>query len=67
MQNQTLYGGKYILGTEYIYDYGLKKNIPKNVHDITRTRMSYSIVATNIRKSIPKSMVSGIIGFADQL
>jgi hypothetical protein len=67
MQNQTLYGGKYILGTDYIYDYGLKKNIPKNVHDITRTRMSYSIVATNIRKSIPKSMVSGIIGFADQL
>jgi hypothetical protein len=67
MQNQTLYGGNYILGTDYIYDYGLKKNIPKNVHDITRTRMSYSIVATNIRKSIPKSMVSGIIGFADQL
>jgi hypothetical protein len=67
MQNQTLYGGKYILGTDYIFDYGLKKNIPKNVHDITRTRMSYSIVATNIRKSIPKSMVSGIIGFADQL
>ena len=67
MQNQTLYGGKFIIGTEYIFDYGLKKNIPKNVHDLSRTRMSYSVMATNIRRMIPKSMVSGIIGFADQL
>jgi hypothetical protein len=67
MQNQTLYGGCYILGTEYIYDYGVKKNIPKNVHDLSRTRMSYSVMASNIRRMIPKSMVSSIIGFADQL
>ena len=67
MQNQTLYGGRFIIGTEYIFDYGVKKNIPKNVHDLTRTRMSYSVVATNIRRMIPKSMVSSIIGFADQL
>lgn len=67
MQNSTLYGGKFVLGTEYIFDYGLKKNIPKNVHDLTRTSMSYSAIATNIRRMIPKSMVSGIIGFADQL
>jgi len=67
MQNTTLYGGKYILGTDYLFDYGLKKNIPKNVHDLTRTQMSYSAIATNIRRMIPKSMVSGIVGFADQL
>jgi len=67
MQNQTLYGGKFIIGTEYIFDYGVKKNIPKNVHDLSRTKMSYSVMATNIRRMIPKSMVSGIIGFADQL
>ena len=67
MQNSTLYGGKFVLGTEYLFDYGLKKNIPKNVHDLTRTSMSYSAIATNIRRMIPKSMVSGIIGFADQL
>lgn len=67
MQNQTLYGGRYILGTEYIFDYGVKKNIPKNVHDLSRTKMSYSVMATNIRRMIPKSMVSSIIGFADQL
>ena len=67
MQNATLYGGCFIVGTNYIYNYGLKKNVPKNIHDISRTRMSYSVVATNIRRMIPKSMVSGVIGFADQL
>jgi hypothetical protein len=67
MQNQTLYGGKFIIGTDYLFDYGVKKNIPKNAHDLSRTKMSYSVMATNIRRMIPKSMVSGIIGFADQL
>jgi len=67
MQNATLYGGCFIVGTDYIYNYGLKKNVPKNVHDLSRTRMSYSAVATNIRRMIPKSIVSGVIGFADQL
>ena len=67
MQNATLYGGCFIIGTNHIYNYGLKKNVPKNVHDISRTRMSYSAVATNLRRMIPKSIVSGVIGFADQL
>ena len=34
MENQTVYGGSYIYGTDMIYDYGMKKNIPKNVHDL---------------------------------
>ena len=67
MNNATVYGGIYITGTEYIFNYGQKNNVPKNIHDLTRARMSYSVVATNIRNMIPKSLVSGIIGFADQL
>jgi hypothetical protein len=50
-----------------IYNYGLKKNIPRNVHDITRARLSYSAVAVNLRRLQPKSMVGSVIGFADQL
>jgi len=63
----TLYGGSYIVGTNKIYGYGMKNNQPRNIHDITRTRLSYSAVAVNMRRMIPKSMVSGIVGFADQL
>tara|TARA_R110000796_G_scaffold66718_2_gene153271 strand:- start:1809 stop:4247 length:2439 start_codon:yes stop_codon:yes gene_type:complete len=67
MSNASVYGGTLIVGTDHIYNYGPKKNIPKNVHDISRARLSYSIVATNIRGMIPKSMVSSVIGFADML
>ena len=67
MNNATVYGGVYIVGTEDIYNYGQKTNVPKNIHDLTRARMSYSVVATNIRNMIPKSLISSVIGFADQL
>ena len=50
-----------------MFGYGIKKNIPKNVHDITRARLSYSVVSTNLRRMMPKSLVSSVISFADQL
>ena len=67
MKNATVYGGIYIVGTDFMFNYGVQKNIPKNVHDIARARLSYSCVATNLRGMIPKSMVSSIIGFGDML
>lgn len=50
-----------------IFNYGMSKNIPKNVHDISKAKLSYSAVATNIRDMIPKSMVDSCTGFADML
>ena len=67
MSYTTVYGGSFIVGTNLIYNYGMKKNIPRNVHDITRARLSYSAVAVNLRRLQPKSMVGSVIGFADQL
>ena len=67
MDVETLYGGCYIVDSKKIFNYGRMKNIPKNVHDISRAELSYSIACTNIRRMIPKSLVGGITGFADQL
>lgn len=67
MSNATVYGGSYVMGCEKVFDYGIKKNLPKNIHDISRTNLSYSVVATNLEGNIPKSMVDSCIGFADQL
>ena len=67
MDIMCLYGGMYVEGCDMLLNYGKKNNQPRNIHDLSRTTLSYSIVATNIRKMMPKSMVSGIIGFADQL
>ena len=67
LESASVYGGCYVLGTEYLFDYGKKQNIPKNIHDITRTNLSYSVCATNLLEMTPKSMVDSCIGFADQL
>ena len=49
------------------FNYGQQENIPKNVHDMIKTTLSYSIVCTNIRRMMPKSLVGSVTGFADQL
>ena len=67
MEYQTVYGGCYVPGIQQVFNYGMKKNVPKNVHDISKCRLSYSVTTTNLRRMMPKSLVSGIIGFADQL
>ena len=67
MEISTVYGGSYILGCDYLFNYGRSKNIPKNIHDISKARLSYSVVSTNIRNMIPKSMVDSCVGFADML
>ena len=67
MEIATVYGGLYVMGTDYICNYGLTTNVPRNKHDISKARMSYSVVATNMRGMMPKSMVDSCIGFADML
>ena len=67
MEMQMLYGGTYVLGTNHIVNYGKSANVPKNVHDLSRCRLSYSPVATNLMDNMPKSMVDSCIGFADML
>ena len=67
LEVETVYGGIYLMGCDYVINYGIKTNIPKNIHDLSRASLSYSIVATNLENMIPKSMVDSCIGFADQL
>ena len=63
----NVYGGFYVMGCEYIFDYGMKSNMPRNMHDLSRTNLSYSVVATNLDNMLPKSMIGSTKGFADML
>ena len=67
MEIVNVYKGYFVLGTDYLFGYGRMHNVPKNIHDISKARMSYSVVATNMTEMMPKSMVSSCIGFADML
>ena len=67
MEVECVYGGSYVLNTKHLFGYGKKMNIPKNAHDISKAKLSYSVSATNLRDMVPKSMVDSCIGFADML
>ena len=67
LENETVYGGYYVLGCDKLFSYGMKTNIPKNLYDLSKANLSYSVVATNMDNMMPKSMVNSCIGFADQL
>ena len=68
MEISTVYGGSYIMGgSNIVFNYGMTKNVPKNIHDLSKCRLSYSVVATNMRNMMPKSMVDSCTGFADML
>lgn len=67
MEIVNVYKGYFVIGTDYLFGYGRMHNVPKNIHDISKARMSYSVVATNMTDMMPKSMVSSCVGFADML
>lgn len=67
MEVSTVYGGSYVMGAGKIFNYGMAKNVPKNVHDLSKCRLSYSVTATNMIDMMPKSMVDSCTGFADML
>ena len=67
LEVSTVYGGSYVLGCDHLFGYGKTKNVPKNIHDISKATLSYSVTATNIRNMMPKSMVNSCVGFADML
>lgn len=63
----NVYGGVYVLGCGYMFDYGMKTNMPRNMYDLSKTNLSYSVVATNLDNMVPKSMIGSTKGFADML
>jgi len=67
LENANVYGGMLVIGSDFLINYGKKHNMPRNMHDISRTNLSYSVCSTNILDMMPKSMVDSCIGFADQL
>lgn len=67
MDCMVLYEGSYVIGSDYLYNYGPSSNMPKNIHDLSSCDLSYSAVAVNIRNYMPKSLVDSCTGFADML
>jgi hypothetical protein len=64
---KVVYSGKWIIGTDFVINYGLAKNMMRNKSNLTETKLSYVIYAPGTHKMVNKSMVERMIPFADQI
>ena len=64
---KAVYKGKYIIGTDYVFDYGRAENMVREKSNLSETQLSYCIIAPNMRNMRIKSIVERMIPFADQI
>tara|TARA_R100000664_G_scaffold34245_1_gene55681 strand:- start:2240 stop:4651 length:2412 start_codon:yes stop_codon:yes gene_type:complete len=64
---KVVYSGKYIVGSDYIFDYKLMENMMRPNSNLTETKLSYIIYAPNMHKMSFTSMVRRMMPFADQI
>tara|TARA_R100000008_G_C3583311_1_gene170198 strand:- start:189 stop:2600 length:2412 start_codon:yes stop_codon:yes gene_type:complete len=64
---KSVYAGKYIVGSDYIFDYKRADNMMRPKSNLAETRLSYVIYAPNMHKMSFTSMVSRMMPFADQI
>ena len=64
---KVVYSGKWIVGTDFLINYGLAKNMMRNKSNLTETKLSYVIYAPGTHRMINKAMVERMVPFADQI
>ena len=67
MDYEVTYSGIGVIGHDNVFNYCKDQNMPRNMHDISRTNMRYFPVAIELRNMLPSGIPSKIRGFADQL
>lgn len=61
------YGGYKIVGQDIIFDYGAKKNVPRNPEYPNNAELSFKVVAPNLYKNEHTSMLKRMKPFADDM
>ena len=64
---ENVYGGFWVVGSDYIFNYGLKSNMPRKNGDLTKTSLSFKGYITNFYRQNNKSLVERMIPHADQM
>lgn len=67
MDYEVTYSGLGVIGFDQVYNYGKDQNMPRNMHDISRTCLRYHPVAIQLRDMMPTSIPSKTRGDADML
>ncbi len=66
---EVVYKGKWIIGTDYIYDYGLATNMKRtmDVKKLGKTDLSFHVVASSFDKMATKGITEDLIPIADEI
>ena len=64
---EMIYKGKWVIGTEFLFDYGTAENIVRPKSQLEKALMPYCVYAPNIINMNNKGMVERMIPFADQI
>jgi len=68
-QWEVIYKGKWIVGTDYIYDFGPATNMKRSmdIKKISKTDLSYHVVAASFDKMVAKGITEDLIPVADEI
>jgi hypothetical protein len=61
------YSGKWIIGTEYIYDYGKAKNQIRAKSSLHKTKLDFIIYSPNLNRKTNQSLCERMIPFGNQI
>ena len=61
------YSGKWIVGTEIVFDYGKAKNQVRAKSSLSKTKLDYIIYTPNMNRKINKSLCERMIPFGNQI
>ena len=64
---EMMYKGKWVVGTDFMFDYGVADNIVRPKSNLSKALMPYAVYAPNIINMNNKGMVERMIPFADQI
>lgn len=64
---EVWYSGKWIVGTDYCFDYGVKSNMIRPYEDSSKVRSSYTVYHISPVDGVSKSLTERMIPFADQI
>lgn len=63
----VVYKGKWIVGTDFCFDYGLETNMKRDPAALKKTSTSYHIIAPEMYDMTTNSLASQVEGIADQI
>ena len=66
-QYQVWYKGKWVVGSDYCFDYGVKNNMIRPYGENNKVRSSYTIYHISPVDGVSKSLTERMIPFADQI